>query len=167
MYRASYVRPIPQIRAPPTFLFDAYRDIVCGSLAKGNEHRQIREGDRCECDEGWGGINCNVCNDDRACNSLMESGEGGVCYQRGNVLKNNYQMCDVTNDKIRDLLGEQVPQVTFTCNKPDGRCDFQCKYTISPIPNIYELLTHCSLGGPKGIFLLHFGPVRIGFRFQR
>lgn len=60
----------------------------------------------------------------------MDSEEGGVCYQMGNVLKNNYQMCDVTNDKIRDLLGEQLPQVTFTCDAPDGKCDFQCERSL-------------------------------------
>ncbi|PSR81399.1 hypothetical protein BD289DRAFT_484444 [Coniella lustricola] len=117
---------------------------LCGSLARGNDHRQLRDGDRCACDEGWGGINCNVCNDDRACNALMESGEGGVCYQMGNVLKNNYQMCDVTNDKIRDLLGEQVPQVTFTCNKPDGRCDFQ--FWVDQKESFYCTLDQCESG---------------------
>ncbi|KAK7739860.1 FAD-dependent urate hydroxylase [Cytospora paraplurivora] len=100
----------------------------CGSLARGNEHRPIRDGKDCECDEGWSGLNCNMCTEDKACNSLMESEEGGVCYQMGNVLKNNYQMCDVTNEKIRELLGEQIPQVTFTCDardSPTARCDFQ------------------------------------------
>lgn len=105
----------------------------------------MREGDRCACDDGWDGINCNMCTEDRACDSLMESNEGGVCYQMGNVLQNNYQMCDVTNEKIRDLLGEQVPQVTFTCNAADGRCDFQCRY-LSSGPWHFYVLTLFSLG---------------------
>lgn len=99
---------------------------VCGSLARGN-NRPPRTDAKCECDEGWTGINCNVCTDDRACDALMETGDGGVCYQNGEVVKNNYQMCDVTNQKIRDLLGTQVPQVTFTCDKNSSQCDFQCK----------------------------------------
>ena len=57
----------------------------------------------------------------------METGDGGVCYQNGEVVKNNYQMCDVTNQKIRDLLGAQVPQVTFTCDANSSQCDFQCE----------------------------------------
>lgn len=83
----------------------------------------------CECDEGWTGINCNVCTDNKACNALMETGTGGVCYQNGEVVKHNYQICDVTNQKITDLLGEQRPEVTFTCKEEDSTCDFQCKFS--------------------------------------
>lgn len=36
-------------------------------------------------------------------------------------------MCDVTNRAIRDLLKEQVPQVTFTCKADTKECDFQCE----------------------------------------
>ena len=81
----------------------------------------------CECDAGWTGINCNVCETNKACNKLMPEGKGGVCYQNGETVKENYQMCDVTNKKITDLLGEKKPQVTFTCNRERETCDFQCK----------------------------------------
>lgn len=104
----------------------AFDDTVCGSLARG-PNRPVRKGKSCECDEGWTGINCNVCTSDRACDALTETGDGGVCYTGGEVVKQNYQMCDVTNRAIRDLLGAQVPQVTFTCNKDSGECDFQCE----------------------------------------
>ncbi|KAK4241540.1 hypothetical protein C8A03DRAFT_41028 [Achaetomium macrosporum] len=87
--------------------------------------RSVRQGKSCECDEGWTGINCNVCTSDRACDAMTETGDGGVCYTGGEVVKQNYQMCDVTNKAIRDLLGAQVPQVTFTCHKESGECDFQ------------------------------------------
>ena len=100
--------------------------IVCGSLARG-PNRPKREDKTCQCDEGWTGINCNVCTNDRACDALTETGDGGVCYTGGEVVKQNYQMCNVTNKAIRDLLKEQVPQVTFTCNKESGECDFQCQ----------------------------------------
>lgn len=98
---------------------------VCGSLADGKE-RPMRQGDTCDCKEGWAGINCNVCTTNQACNALMPENSGGVCYQNGEVVKENYQMCDVTNKKIRDLLNEKVPQVTFTCDAEDKKCDFQC-----------------------------------------
>lgn len=88
----------------------------------------MRQGDKCDCKEGWDGINCNVCTTNKACNALMPENTGGVCYQNGEVVKENYQMCDVTNKKIRDLLNEKVPQVTFTCNAEDKKCDFQCKF---------------------------------------
>lgn len=99
---------------------------VCGSLARGKD-RQMRSGNSCTCDEGWTGINCNVCTENKACNALMETGEGGVCYQNGEVVNHNYQMCDVTNEKITTLLGKQRPEVTFTCTAEKGVCDFQCQ----------------------------------------
>jgi hypothetical protein len=86
----------------------------------------MRAGDTCDCDEGWTGINCNVCTSNLACNALMHDNGGGVCYQNGEVVNENYQICDVTNRKIRDLLEEKVPQVTFTCKEKDKTCDFQC-----------------------------------------
>lgn len=79
------------------------------------------------------GVNCNVCKTNKACNALMPEGSGGVCYQNGEVVKQNYQTCEVTNKKIRDLLEERVPEVTFTCNREDAQCDFQCKCTGSGI----------------------------------
>jgi ATP-binding cassette subfamily G (WHITE) protein 2 len=56
----------------------------------------------------------------------MPEGEGGVCYQRGDVVKDNYQMCDVTNVKIVEILDGKKPQVTFNCHKDDATCAFQC-----------------------------------------
>ncbi|KAL2256567.1 hypothetical protein VTK26DRAFT_1472 [Humicola hyalothermophila] len=109
---------------PPGFGGDNCLEPLCGSLARGPD-RSVRVGKSCQCDEGWTGINCNVCTSDRACDALTETGDGGVCYTGGEVVKQNYQMCDVTNKAIRDLLGEQVPQVTFTCDKASGECDFQ------------------------------------------
>lgn len=99
---------------------------VCGSLARG-PNRPVRESDTCECDEGWTGINCNVCTSDRACDALTGQGDGGVCYTGGEIVKQNYQMCEVTNRAIRDLLKERVPEVTFTCEKESKECDFQCR----------------------------------------
>ena len=91
----------------------------------------MRSGSTCKCDEGWTGINCNVCTDNKACNALMEKGEGGVCYQNGEVVNHNYQICDVTNQKITSLLGKQRPEVTFTCTQEDQTCDFQCQLTTA------------------------------------
>jgi hypothetical protein len=87
----------------------------------------MRTGDYCECEDGWTGINCNVCTKNKACNALMPESEGGVCYQNGEVVKENYQMCDLTNRKIVDILEGRKPQVTFTCNREDDTCDFQCE----------------------------------------
>lgn len=114
--------------------------LVCGSLARGKD-RPMRNGGKCECDEGWTGINCNVCTENKACNALMETGEGGVCYQNGDVVKHHYQVCDVTNKQITDLLGKQHPEVTFTCQQEDATCDFQCKFhPVLPISGLSKQL---------------------------
>lgn len=99
---------------------------VCGSLAMLEKERPQRQGDHCDCEDGWTGINCNVCMENKACNALMPTGEGGVCYQNGEVVVQNFQMCDVTNKQIQKMLGpDKPPQVTFTCDKKDKTCDFQ------------------------------------------
>ncbi|KAK3354314.1 hypothetical protein B0H65DRAFT_8042 [Neurospora tetraspora] len=109
---------------PDGFGGDNCLEPLCGSLSRGPD-RPVRKGKSCECDDGWTGINCNVCTNDNVCNAFTETGDGGVCYTGGEVVKQNYQICDVTNKAIRDLLGTKVPQVTFTCKKETGECDFQ------------------------------------------
>lgn len=59
----------------------------------------------------------------------METGDGGVCYQNGEVVQQNHQMCDVTNEKILSMLDGKIPQATFNCKRESGFCDFQCTYT--------------------------------------
>lgn len=61
-----------------------------------------------------------------------------MCYQNGEVVTQNYQMCDVTNVKIVEILDGRRPQVTFTCNAEDDTCDFQCEY----FPIESEILTN-------------------------
>ncbi|RKF55960.1 ABC transporter G family member [Erysiphe neolycopersici] len=117
---------------------------VCGSLADGRE-RKIRDGDYCKCDDGWTGINCNVCTGNTACNELMPTKEGGVCYQYGEVVHENYQMCDVTNAKIVEILKGRRPQVTFTCNKEKKTCDFQ--FWVEHKESFYCALDSCVSSG--------------------
>ncbi|KAI1400221.1 hypothetical protein F4819DRAFT_487759 [Hypoxylon fuscum] len=125
---------------PPGFGGDDCLEPTCGSLARGKD-RPIRSGDTCECDQGWTGINCNVCTQDNACNALMESGEGGVCYQNGEVIEQNHQMCAVTNEKILSMLDGKIPEATFTCKKESGICDFQ--FWIDRTESFYCHLENC------------------------
>ncbi|KAI2638631.1 hypothetical protein GGS21DRAFT_449636 [Xylaria nigripes] len=129
-----------QCECPAGFGGDDCLQPTCGSLARG-QHRPIRSGDTCDCDQGWTGINCNVCTEDKVCNALMETGESGVCYQNGEVVKNNYQMCDVTNEKILSMLEGKIPQATFTCDKQAGFCDFQ--FWVDQIESFYCHLQNC------------------------
>ncbi|KAI1338403.1 hypothetical protein F5Y15DRAFT_128100 [Xylariaceae sp. FL0016] len=125
---------------PAGFGGDDCLEPTCGSLGRGKD-RPIRDGDTCNCDDGWTGINCNVCTEDKACNALMETGEGGVCYQNGEVVQNNYQMCGVTNEKILSMLDGKIPQATFTCDKEKGFCDFQ--FWVDRVESFYCHLENC------------------------
>ncbi|KAF9893604.1 hypothetical protein FE257_010916 [Aspergillus nanangensis] len=109
---------------PPGFGGDDCSQPVCGSLADGHE-RAPRKGKNCDCEDGWSGINCNVCETNNACNAMMPEGEDGVCYKEGVTVKENFQMCDVTNRMIVKQLGDRKPQVTFTCKDEDQSCHFQ------------------------------------------
>ncbi|KXJ89551.1 hypothetical protein Micbo1qcDRAFT_137409 [Microdochium bolleyi] len=129
-----------QCECPPGFGGESCLDPTCGSLARGKD-RPVRQGDSCDCDDGWTGINCNVCTQDLACNALMPTSEGGVCYQNGEAVKQNYQMCDVTNAKILDMLAGKVPQATFSCEKESGLCDFQ--FWIDKLESFYCHLGEC------------------------
>jgi len=111
---------------PPGYGGDDCSQPLCGSLPDGKD-RPVRQGNSCECKEGWEGINCNVCKTNDACNAMMPEGEGGVCYREGLVVNENFQMCDITNKKIVDQLKEQKPQATFSCNAETEECNFQCR----------------------------------------
>ena len=118
----------------------------------------MRNTPSCVCEDGWEGINCNVCKTNDACNAMMPEKKGGVCYQNGEVVNENYQMCDVTNVKIVDLLGDRRPQVTFTCNADKETCDFQCGF---PYMFWRNALISKSLGGTTRILLLLLGYVHL------
>lgn len=113
---------------PPGFGGDDCAEPVCGSLAAG-PNRPIRPpGEACACDDGWDGVNCNVCQSDEVCEALVPgsgAAGGAVCFADG-LVRRNYQMCDVTNRKILDQLKDRKPQVTFSCDVDSATCSFQC-----------------------------------------
>lgn len=94
------------------------------------------------CDEGWEGVNCNVCKTNDACDALMPETTGGICYKDGVVVKENHQMCDITNRKILDQLKERTPQATFSCNAEDDTCNFQ--FWTGHVESFYCSLDTCS-----------------------
>ncbi|KAI9749255.1 MAG: hypothetical protein M4579_006944 [Chaenotheca gracillima] len=126
---------------PPGFGTEDCSEPVCGSLADGRE-RSPRTERYCDCEDGWEGVNCNVCKTNDACNALMPEKTGGVCYKSGVVVKENFQMCDITNRKILDLLKEDKPQVTFSCNAESKECSFQ--FWVDQQESFYCGLNDCS-----------------------
>ncbi|KAK3072271.1 FAD-dependent urate hydroxylase [Teratosphaeriaceae sp. CCFEE 6253] len=128
---------------PPGFGGEDCSAPLCGSLAEGKD-RLPREGGTCECNEGWEGINCNVCKTDDACGPMMPSKQedGAVCYREGLVVHENYQMCDITNRKIVDQLKEKKPQATFSCNADRAECNFQ--FWVAEKESFYCALDTCA-----------------------
>ncbi|KAF2868003.1 hypothetical protein BDV95DRAFT_501553 [Massariosphaeria phaeospora] len=115
---------------------------LCGALPDGRD-RAPRGGDRaCQCKEGWEGINCNVCQTNDACNAMMPEGKGGVCFKDGQLVKENFQICDITNRKILDQLKDQKPQATFSCNQEAEECNFQ--FWVDQRESFYCALDTCS-----------------------
>ncbi|KAF1913746.1 hypothetical protein BDU57DRAFT_520742 [Ampelomyces quisqualis] len=110
---------------PPGFGGEDCSEPLCGALPDGKDRAPRGSEQQCQCAEGWAGINCNVCETNNACNAMVPDGQGGVCYKDGQLVKENFQMCDITNRKILDQLKDKKPQATFSCNKETAECNFQ------------------------------------------
>ena len=76
---------------------------------------------------------------------MMPTGEGGVCYKTGLVVNENYQMCNITNRKILDILKGKQPQATFSCNANDATCNFQ--FWVDQVESFYCALDTCTSSG--------------------
>ncbi len=127
---------------PPGFTGEDCSQPVCGALP--DPQRPPRKGKSCSCKDGWEGINCNVCKTNEVCNAMMPTGEDGVCYKEGVTVRQNFQMCDVTNRKILDQLKERTPQVTFSCEAEDKTCNFQ--FWVGQVESFYCGLDTCEWG---------------------
>lgn len=114
---------------------------VCGGLSDG-ANRPVRDPDtKCKCSKGWSGINCNMCTEDKVCNSFVPEGLEGTCYQGGILVHEFHQVCEVTNKKILEVLNGKIPEVTFTCNKTSAECSFQ--FWVDEDESFYCDLTKC------------------------
>lgn len=118
---------------------------VCGGLSDDNSSRPPRsnETNSCDCKDGWGGINCNICEEDSVCDAFMPDKEWkGTCYKNGMIVNKLYQGCNVTNEKILQILKGKIPQVTFSCDRKKEACNFQ--FWIDELESFYCGLDNCS-----------------------
>lgn len=129
-------------KCPPGFGGDDCKQPLCGGLDEGRNRYPRENGTVCACPHGWEGINCNVCTSDSVCDALVPTGQNGTCYRGGLTVNENHQMCNVTNRKILDQLKDQIPQVTFSCNRHDATCDFQ--FWVDQIESFYCHLDTCA-----------------------
>lgn len=127
--------------------------VLCASPAAGN-NRPVRpnadkdtpleERPQCECDDGWSGVNCNVCSVDRACIPLKPEGTDDadmLCYKEPMVVNQNFHQCDITNKKIIEALAPEAPKATFACNANTHSCNFQM--WVGEIESFYCALDSC------------------------
>ena len=141
-------------QCPPGFGDQDCSRPQCGSLADGDDRplndkqkdpEHLENSLACDCPEGWDGINCNVCTQNSACGALRPEGaeeDDMLCFKEGVVVKENHQMCDVTNVKIIDALKPRKPQVTFSCNANRKDCNFQ--FWIGGEESFYCGLDECN-----------------------
>ncbi|KAF9115801.1 hypothetical protein BGX27_006413 [Mortierella sp. AM989] len=130
---------------PPGFAGDNCSEPVCGGLSDGVDRPKRGNENTCKCKDGWSGINCNVCEADYVCDSLVPTGKNGTCYKGGLTVFESFQQCDVTNRKILDTLGpDQPPAITFSCNQQNKTCDFQ--FWVAQEESFYCHLDQCSFG---------------------
>ncbi|CAI4299310.1 CDN_1a_G0005690.mRNA.1.CDS.1 [Saccharomyces cerevisiae] len=120
---------------------------LCGGLSpdeSGNKDRPIRaQNDTCHCDNGWGGINCDVCQEDFVCDAFMpDPSIKGTCYKNGMIVDKVFSGCNVTNEKILQILNGKIPQITFACDKPNQECNFQ--FWIDQLESFYCGLSDCA-----------------------
>lgn len=73
---------------PVGFGGDDCKKPLCGSLFKKDRAAPEKDGQPCACDDGWDGINCNVCLRDEACP------QGTVCYRGNMAVGRAYKSCD-------------------------------------------------------------------------
>lgn len=109
-----------------------------------------------------------VCTTNAACTSFplldgpdVDPGDqvNMTCYKGGETVFENHQMCDVTSEsehcsryaplnifvvdrKILDQLDGRKPEVTFSCNKEDGTCQFQ--FWAAQVESFYCGLSRCT-----------------------
>ncbi|OBZ84945.1 putative ATP-dependent permease [Choanephora cucurbitarum] len=127
---------------PPGFGGDSCKQPLCGGLDEGRNRYPRENGTTCDCPEEKLMDVMIVCTSDSVCNSLVPTGSNGTCYRGGLTVFENHQMCNVTNRKILDQLKDQIPQVTFSCNKNQATCDFQ--FWVDQIESFYCHLDKCA-----------------------
>lgn len=119
----------------------------CGSLA-GGANRPLRDYNAsCECSDGWSGINCNMCDNDAACRPFMPLGSSADarCFTGGELVAQNFHMCDVTNRKIADTLAGRRAQVTFGCTRANATCDLQL--WVDEVESFFCKFSECDFNG--------------------
>lgn len=114
----------------------------CGSPVFGDRRPVRAPNSTCECDDGWNGVNCNLCTSNKACEAFMppDEAQAAVCYKGGTLVNSNAHMCNVTNRKVLDVLAGRSAEVTFTC--ASDACDLQL--WVDEVESFFCKLNDCT-----------------------
>lgn len=116
---------------------------LCGSLPSANRPTKPDPTQPCQCDDGWSGMNCNVCTQNESCRKMVDayvsSNTSAVCYHGRKLVEQSFSDCQVKNTKLLNLLSGRPVDATFECEKAGNTCRmefwvsnqeaFQCKFT--------------------------------------
>ena len=94
---------------------------LCGSPVK-KRRSPPENGRSCKCDDGWTGLNCNICARDSVCHDMPEYNLFPVtdvgCYTGPVVKYHQFKKCSVSLDPyIEKLLGGKKASLTVDCKK--------------------------------------------------
>ncbi|EPZ33247.1 ABC transporter domain-containing protein [Rozella allomycis CSF55] len=132
---------------PMGFGGDACGTPLCQSPV--NKKRKPPNGDDlCECDDGWTGVNCNVCLTDDACVAFFGPGTNATCYKEGIVVNKQFRSCDVKLPPLLQMgLGDKKPYVTTQCTAPSAYEQSTCsiQFFVMNEENFYCNLENCNL----------------------
>ncbi|KAG0257668.1 hypothetical protein DFQ27_005006 [Actinomortierella ambigua] len=99
-------------KCPPGFGDSDCSLLSCGSsLLDPTQRKTVPKGENCDgkCDAGFGGFNCNVCQDDNACMSKPVTrtsflgNENLVCNKKPEVFYNGFMSCGVRTPELEAL----------------------------------------------------------------
>lgn len=111
--------------------------------------------DKCRCDPGWPGINCNVCETDDVRGALVDQ---PVCFKGLVPRKESFQSCIVKNKELQ--FGSRTTEITMRCerNGNSGQCQvqvwidqresFHCRLEDCNFKNTPEKI-NADINGPK------------------
>lgn len=104
------------VKCPVGFAGGDCGTVLCGALSM--EERPPLEGKSCECEEGWGGLNCNVCQMNSACRLFKSN---STCY-KGPIIKSHaFKSCGAILPPLyRRLLLNKPTNATTECTKQEN-----------------------------------------------
>ncbi|KAI3653144.1 hypothetical protein MP228_002569 [Amoeboaphelidium protococcarum] len=130
---------------------------LCGSLDMPPEDRTPlpldgSRGKQCQCNDGWSGVNCQVCQNDNVCTKFLDpegiAGQNATCYKGAIPVHSNYQQCQIVNVALKNMLDGKHAYASFNCDvqpkAPDNIpnvCRFQ--FWLDDRESFYCRMTDC------------------------